>query len=45
MRPIAIDRKNYLFLVSEKRCKSAAICYSLIETRKLNGINPQRWMT
>ena len=41
MRPIAIGRKNYLFLSSEKGSKSAAICYSLVETCKLNGVNPQ----
>jgi len=45
MRPIAIGRKNYLFLGSETGGKSAAICYSLIETCKLNGINPQSWLT
>lgn len=45
MRPIAIGRKNYLFLGSEKGGKSAAICYSLIETCKLNNINPQSWLT
>jgi len=25
--------------------KSEAICYSLIETCKLNGVNPQSWLT
>ena len=45
MRPIAIGRKNYLFLGSEKGGKSAAICYSLIETCKLNNVNPQSWLT
>jgi len=45
MPPIAIGRKNYLFLGSEKGGKSAAICYSLIETCKLNGVNPQSWLT
>ena len=45
MRPIAIGRKNYLFLGSEKGGKSAAICYSLIETCKLNDVNPQSWLT
>jgi len=45
MRPIAIGRKNYLFLGSEKGGISAAICYSLIETCKLNGVNPQSWLT
>ena len=45
MQPIATGRKNYLFLGSEKGGKSAAICYSLIETCKLNDINPQSWLT
>jgi len=45
MRPIAIGRKNYLFLGSEKVGKSEAIYYSLIETCKLNGVNPQSWLT
>lgn len=45
MRPIAIGRKNYLFLGSEAGGKSAAIAYSLVETAKLNGINPQDWLT
>lgn len=45
MRPIAVGRKNYLFLGSEKGGKSAATLYSLIETAKLNGINPQSWLT
>lgn len=45
MRSIAIGRKNYLFLGSEKGGKSAAICYSLIEACKLNGVNPQSWLT
>jgi len=45
MPPIAIGRKNYLFLGSEKGGKSAAICYSLIETCKLNGVNCCRGTT
>jgi len=30
---------------SEIGGKSAAICHSLIETCKLNGVNPQSWLT
>lgn len=45
MRPIAIGRKNYLFLGPEIAAKSAAICHSLIETCKFNGMNPQSWLT
>jgi transposase len=45
MRPISLGRKNYLFMGSERGGKSAAIAYSLIETAKLNGIDPQAWLT
>lgn len=45
MRLIAIGRKNYLFLGSEAGDKSAAIACGLIETAKLNGVNPQGWLT
>jgi transposase len=45
MRAIAIGRKNYLFVGSEGGGKSAAIAYTLIETAKLNGIDPQAWLT
>ena len=36
MRPIALSRKNYLFVESESGGKAAAIAYTLIETAKLN---------
>jgi len=45
MRPIALGRKNYLFMGSEGGGKSAAIAYTLIETVKLNGVDPQVWLT
>jgi hypothetical protein len=45
MRPIALGRKNYLFMGSESGGKSAAIAYTLIETAKLNGVDPQAWLT
>jgi hypothetical protein len=45
MKPIAIGRKNYLFVGSEGGGKSAAIAYTLIETAKLNGVDPQAWLT
>ena len=44
MRPIALGRKNYLFMGSEGGGKSAAIAYTLIETAKLNGVDPQAWL-
>lgn len=45
MRPVALGRKNYLFMGSEGGGKAAAIAYTLIETAKLNGIDPQAWLT
>lgn len=45
MKPIALGRKNFLFVGSEGGGKSAAIAYTLIETAKLNAINPHAWLT
>jgi hypothetical protein len=45
MRPIALGRKNYLFMGSESGGNAAAIAYTLIETAKLNGVDPQAWLT
>ena len=42
---IALGRKNYLFMGSESGGKSAAIAYTLIKTAKLNGVDPQAWLT
>ncbi|WP_426038199.1 IS66 family transposase [Cypionkella sp. TWP1-2-1b2] len=44
MRPIALGRKNYLFVGSQTGGKSAAIAYTLIETAKLNSVDPQEWL-
>jgi transposase len=45
MRPIALGRKNYLFMGSEGGGKSAATAYTLIETAKLNDVDLQAWLT
>lgn len=45
LKSVALGRKNYLFIGSEGGGKSAAIAYTLIETAKLNGIDPQAWLT
>jgi len=44
MRSIAIGRKNYLFVRSQSGGRTAAIAYTLIETAKLNAIDPQAWL-
>ena len=45
IKSVALGRKNYLFVGSEGGGKAAAIAYTLIETAKLNGIDPQAWLT
>jgi len=44
MRPVTLGRKNYLFMGSEAGGHSAAIAYTLIETCKLNHVNPEAWL-
>ncbi len=44
MRVIALGRKNYLFVGSPAGGRAAAIAYTLIETAKLNGVDPQTWL-
>ena len=44
LRPIALGRKNYLFMGSLAGGKAASIAYTLIETAKLNGVDPQAWL-
>jgi transposase len=44
VRPVAVGRKNYLFMGSEAGGKSAAIAYTLIETAKMNKVNPEAWL-
>ncbi|XAT59627.1 transposase [Rhodobacteraceae bacterium Araon29] len=46
-RPLAVGRKNYLFMGSEAGGKSAATAYTLIETGKMSNFNPEirlKWM-
>ena len=43
-RAIALGRKNYLFVGSEAGGKAAAIAYTLIETAKLNTVDPNAWL-
>lgn len=44
MRSIAIGRKNWLFAGSKAGGERAAAIYSVIETAKLNGIEPQAYI-
>ena len=40
-----LDRKNYLFAGSDEGGRRAAILYTLIGTARLNGLDPQAWLT
>jgi len=41
---IALGRKNYLFQGSDAGGERAAAIYSLVETAKLNGLDPQAYL-
>jgi transposase len=43
IRPIALNRKNALFAGSDGGAEHWAVIASLIETCKLNGVNPQAY--
>jgi hypothetical protein len=45
IRPIALNRKNALFAGSDGGAEHWAVVASLIETCKLNAINPQAYLT
>ncbi|MEQ8784573.1 MAG: IS66 family transposase [Roseibium album] len=44
IRPIALGRKNWLFAGSDKGGERAAGILSLIETAKLNGLDPEAYL-
>jgi len=45
MRPVALSRKNSLFAGSDEGGENWACLASLVETCKLNGVNPQAYFT
>src|SRR5665213_1359711 len=44
MRPIATGRRNWTFAGSDEGGRRAAAIYSLIETAKINGVDPLAWL-
>ena len=44
MRPIAVGRRNWTFAGSDAGGHRAAAIYSLIETAKLHGLDPQAYL-
>lgn len=45
IRPIALNRKNALFAGHDAGAKNWSIIASLIETCKLNGVDPYAWLS
>lgn len=44
LRGIALGRRNWSFAGSDKGGERAAAIYSLIETARLNGVDPEAWL-
>lgn len=44
MRPIGVGRRNWLFAGADTGAETLARALTLIETAKMNGINPQAWL-
>jgi hypothetical protein len=44
IRPLALGRKNYLFAGSDAGGERAAIPSTLIQTAKLNSLDPEAWL-
>ena len=45
IRPAALGRKNWLFCGSDVGGERAAAFYTLVRTARLNGIEPEAWLT
>ena len=44
MRAIAVGRKNYLFAGSNSGGERAALLYTIVQTAKLNALNPEAYL-
>ena len=44
IRPVTLGRKNYLFMGSKGGGNAAAIAYTLIETCRMNSVDPEAWL-
>ena len=44
LRGVAVGRRNWTFAGSDRGGERAAAIYTLIESAKLNGIDPQAWL-
>ena len=44
IRPLVLGRKNYLFAGSDAGGRRAAVLYTIIETAKMNGLEPEAYL-
>lgn len=44
LRSVAVGRKNWLFAGSDEGGKTASIIYTLVESAKLNNVNPVKYL-
>jgi transposase len=44
LRGVALGRKSWLFAGSDRGGERAAIMYTLIQTARLNDVDPQAWL-
>jgi transposase len=45
LRGVALGRRNWMFVGSVKGGDASALFYSLVETCRLNGVEPEAWFT
>lgn len=44
IRPMTLGRKNYPFMGSDGGGNAAAIAYTLVETCRMNSVDPEAWL-
>ena len=45
IRPVAIGRKNYMFMGSHESAQRTAMLYSFFLSCKVNHIDPEEWLS
>ena len=45
IRPVTLGRKNYLFMGAKGGGDAAAIAYTLVETCRMNSVDPEAWFS
>ncbi|EGM7447628.1 IS66 family transposase, partial [Escherichia coli] len=44
LRAVSLGRKNFLFFGSDHGGERGALLYSLIDTCRLNNVEPEKWL-